>query len=104
MNPYLVLGVPPGADDPTIRQAYLAAIKESPPDADPQRFQAISQAYEKIKDSARRHQHLLFNRESPAGSPLEVMLRFAAQRRKLDPLPFEAMKEFLKTAAKGGAR
>ena len=72
MNPHLVLGVPPDANDAAIRQAYLNAVKESPPEADPKRFQAVSQAYEKIKDQQSRHRHLLFNHDCPANSPLDV--------------------------------
>ncbi len=103
MNPYLVLGVPLEADDQTIRQAYLKAIKDSPPDADAKRFQAVSQAYEKIKDQESRHCHILFNRNCPADSPLDVLARYASHRRPA-PLAFEAMKEFLQSVAKSGAK
>ena len=64
------------ADDQVIRQAYLQAIKESPPDTDPKRFQAASQAYQKIKDQASRHRHFLFNQDCPGDSPLDVLARF----------------------------
>jgi curved DNA-binding protein CbpA len=103
MNPYLVLAVPPEADDQTIRQAYLKAVKESPPEADPKRFQAVSQAYEKIKDQESRHRHILFNSECPASSPLDALARYAAHRR-LEPLPFDAMKEFLRSVAGSGGK
>jgi curved DNA-binding protein CbpA len=103
MNPYLVLGVPSDANDQTIRQAYLAAIKEASPEGDPKRFQAVSQAYEKIKDQENRHRHILFNHDCPAGSPLDVLARYAGYRR-LDPLPFDDMKEFLRSAAKRGVK
>jgi curved DNA-binding protein CbpA len=95
MNPYLVLGVPVDADDQVIRQAYLVAVKESPPDLAPQRFQAVSAAYEQIKDAARRRRHFLFNRDCPAGSPLDVLPRYASHQRRIAPLPFDAMKEIL---------
>jgi curved DNA-binding protein CbpA len=99
MNPYLVLGLTVEADDQAIRQAYLRAIKEAPPDSDPKRFQAVSQAYEKIKDQASRHRHILFNRECPADGPLDALARYGAHRRQFDPLAFEAMKKFLTAAA-----
>lgn len=104
MNPYLVLGVPSEANDQTIRQAYLNAIKESPPETNPKRFQAVSQAYEKIKDQESRHRHILFNRDCPASSPLDVLARYASHRRRLDPLPFDAMKEFLRSVARIGGK
>jgi len=104
MNPYLVLGVSSEANDQTIRQAYLDAIKESPPEINPKRFQAISHAYEKIKDQESRHRHILFNHDCPASSPLDVLVRYASHRRRFDPLPFDAMKEFLRSVAKSGRK
>ena len=95
MNPYLILGVAPTADDQTIRQAYLAAVRESPPDTHPGRFQAVSAAYEKIKDEPSRLRYLLFNKECPGDSPLEVVLRFG-RLRPPTPLPFENMKAYLR--------
>ena len=103
MNPFLVLGVSSEANDQTIRQAYLNAIKESPPEADPKRFQAVSQAYENIKDLESRHRHILFNHDCPASSPLDALARYACHRR-LDPLPFDAMKEFLRSVARSGGK
>jgi hypothetical protein len=103
MNPYLVLGVPPDADDQTIRQAYLKAVKESPPEADPRRFQAVSQAYEKNKDQDNRHRCILFNGDCPANSPLETLVRYAAYRR-LEPLSWDVMKEFLRSVAGSGGK
>ena len=104
MNPYLVLGVPSEADDQTIRQAYLKAIKESPPEAAPKRFQAVSQAYEKIKDQESRNRHILFHHDCPASSPLDAVASYAIQRRHLAPLPFDAMKEFFQSVARRGGK
>lgn len=99
MNPYLVLGVSPDSDDQIIRQAYLKAIKESPPDSDPQQFQAVSQAYEQIKDASSRRHYVLFNRVCPANSPLDVLPRYASYQRHLTPLPIDALKEVLLRSA-----
>lgn len=103
MNPYLVLGVPSEANDQTIRQAYLSAIKESPPDVDPKRFQAVNRAYEKIKDKESRHRHILFDHDCPGDSPLDALARYASHRR-LEPLPFDDMKEFLRSVARSGGK
>lgn len=103
MNPYLVLGVPSEANDQTIRQAYLKAIKESPPETDPKRFQAVNQAYEKIKDQESRHRHILFDHDCPASSPLDALARYAGHRRP-DPLPFDDMKEFLRSVSRSGVK
>lgn len=106
MKPYFVLNVSPQADDTTIRQAYLEAIREFPPDSAPQRFQAISEAYELIKDQARRRRYELFNRACPGNSPLEVLAFCGTHSRAVDPLPFEEFKKFLVAAsgAKSGAK
>lgn len=95
MNPYLVLGVAPTADDQTIRRAYLAAVRESPPDIHPQRFQAVSTAYEHIKDEPSRLRYLLFNKECPGDSPLDAVLRLG-RLRPPPPLPFDQMQACLR--------
>jgi curved DNA-binding protein CbpA len=99
MNPYLILGVPAEADDPTIRQAYIAGIKQAPPETHPERFKALTTAYEQIKDESSRHRYELFSTDSPGDSPLQVYLqhlRFC----QLKPLPLESMKEFLRACLK----
>jgi curved DNA-binding protein CbpA len=100
MNPYLVLGVPLDADDQTIRRAYLEAVKISPPDHEPRRFQAVSAAYEKIKDQPSRHRYTLFDRTPMGDTPLEVFFHWAQSRRQFQPLPLSAMKEFLRACSK----
>ena len=104
MNPYLVLDVPLNADDQTIRQAYLKAVKDSPPETDPKLFQEANQAYEKIKDQASRHRYVLFDQDCPGSSPLDALAQYASHRRQFDPLPYEAMKEFLVAVAKPGGK
>ena len=104
INPCHILGVPLDADDQTIRQAYLKAIKESPPDSQPKRFQIISDAYAQIKDQSSRHRHILFSRDCPADSPLDVLVRFGAHSRHFEPLPIDAMKEFLSAVAREGGK
>jgi curved DNA-binding protein CbpA len=100
VNPYLTLGVAPGADDQQIRRAYLAAIKEATPDTQPDRFKEISQAYEAIKDESRRLNFYLFNTHSSANSPLDALLQYLRARSQFKPLPFENMKEFLRLCSK----
>jgi curved DNA-binding protein CbpA len=57
---YLMLGLEPGATDDEIRRRYLELVKNHPPEHDPQRFQDITQAYERIKDRQARIRHRLF--------------------------------------------
>ncbi|SBT06162.1 Heat shock protein DnaJ domain protein [Candidatus Accumulibacter aalborgensis] len=65
IDPYRVLGVDLSADDETIRAAYLAAIRESPPERDRERFESVRAAYETIADPRRRIAHSLFDRSQP---------------------------------------
>ena len=54
MNPFAVLGIEEMADDDTVRAAYLAAVRRSPPDRDPEGFRRIREAYEAVRDEERR--------------------------------------------------
>jgi curved DNA-binding protein CbpA len=97
MNPFLILDVPPGAGDPEIRRAYLDAIRKFPPESEPERFQAISHAYEQIRDEKSRLKYLLFDRAPSGTTPLEVLAKFCAAAPMEKPLDFEAMKAFLRS-------
>ncbi|MEO7083906.1 MAG: J domain-containing protein [Gemmatimonadaceae bacterium] len=99
MNPYFVLGVAIDADDAAIRRAYLEAVKRSPPDLDPERFQCVNTAYEKIKNAESRHRHVLFDKTTPGDSPLDVFARHVGFRHQPQPLPFDMMKELLRECA-----
>lgn len=100
MNPYFILGVPLDADDERIRRAYLDSIKLAPPDLDPTQFQAVSAAYEQIKNEASRHQHILFDRTPPGDSPVDVLVRYAKVRPQPRALPLDAMKALLRACTK----
>lgn len=99
MNPYLVLGLPSTATDAEIRKAYLAAIRVNPPDVEPEKFQAISHAYSKIKDEESRIRYMLFNREPPGESPMETLIG-SIQAQGLRPLSSDAFQAFLRTCPK----
>jgi len=59
-DPYAVLGLGPGADDEQIRAAYLAKLKQFPPDRSPAEFEQVRDAYELLRDRRRRAQYTLF--------------------------------------------
>ena len=60
-DPYAVLGLGPGADDEQIRAAYLAKLKQFPPDRSPAEFEQVRDAYELLRDRRRRAQYTLFS-------------------------------------------
>src|SRR5262245_37956158 len=59
-DPYQVLGLPPESDDETIRRRYLQLVKEFSPEQHPDKFAAIRQAYESLKDLNTRLEYRLF--------------------------------------------
>jgi curved DNA-binding protein CbpA len=71
-SPYAVLGVTPDADDERIRAAYLAKLKQYPPDRSPAEFEQVRDAYDLLRDRRRRTQHTLFSANPDA--PLESLL------------------------------
>jgi curved DNA-binding protein CbpA len=60
VNPFEVLGIDPTADDEAVRAAYLAAVRRSPPDRDPEGFRRVREAYDAVRDEERRLALLLF--------------------------------------------
>lgn len=60
MNPFEILGVTEDANDAEIKQAYLAKVKERPPERDQQQFKEIHDAYISIKDDKSRLSYQLF--------------------------------------------
>ena len=77
-NPYTTLGVPTDADDGTIRRRYLELTREFPPEQHPERFAAVREAYEKVKDIDKRAKHRLI--ESAKDDPIESIIEEAACR------------------------
>jgi curved DNA-binding protein CbpA len=64
-DPYLLLGLPPDADDAAVHAAYLAAVKACPPERDPRRFEALRAAYEALRTRRARLAHVLFDQTPP---------------------------------------
>jgi curved DNA-binding protein CbpA len=60
-DPFALLGLGPGAEDEQIRAAYLAKLKQFPPDRSPVEFEQVRDAYELLRDRRRRAQHTLFS-------------------------------------------
>ena len=84
MNPFAILGLDETADDEAVRAAYLAAVRRSPPDRDPDAFQRIRDAYEAIRDRERRLAFRLFG--PPPLERLEDLLEaFPDERRHVEP-------------------
>lgn len=53
------LGVVPDADPPSLHQAYLAKVRQYPPDREPDMFEKVRNAYEQLKDPQLRARQVL---------------------------------------------
>ena len=79
-DPYTVLGVPPDADDGTIRQRYLSLAREFAPEQHPEQFAVVRAAYEKIKDLDGRTRYRMF--EAGKEDTIESIIEEAACRTR----------------------
>jgi curved DNA-binding protein CbpA len=88
-DPYEVMGVAPEADDETIRRRYLELVHQFPPESHPERFAAVRQAYEKLRDLDSRMRYRLFEqgkRESLDGIIKELECQTPRPRLSLQTL------------------
>ena len=84
-DPFLLLGVGRDADDDAVRAAFLAAIRDCPPDRDPQRYESLRQAYARIATRRDRLAFELLDRELP--EPLDILDRGAPLNGSCRPDP-----------------
>jgi len=90
LDPYAVLCVGQDADDEGIRAAYLARLKQFPPDRAPAQFEQIRDAYELLRDRRRRAQYMLFSADPEA--PLSSLLTgMDSGRQYVGPGPWLAV-------------
>lgn len=59
-DPYAVLELPADSDDETIRRRYLELVRQFPPEKHPEKFAAVRQAYETMRDLEARLNYRLF--------------------------------------------
>ena len=87
MNPFTVLGLEETADDEAVRAAYLAGVRKSPPDRDPEGFRRIREAYEVLQDHERRLALRLFG-PPPLANLAELLDAFPTERHYVGPGPW----------------
>ena len=86
-----LLGVAADAGEAQIRAAYLAKVRQHPPDRDPEQFERVRDAYDQLRDPRLRARQVLVGPYPvlPLTSLLEGIestRRFAAARLWLDVL------------------
>jgi len=88
-DPYTVLGLPADSDDEAIRRRYLELVKQFSPERHPEKFAAVRQAYESLRDQSKRLRYRLFEAgqdESIEGIIEEVSCRSSRRRVSLETL------------------
>jgi DnaJ domain len=93
MNPNEILGVPSTASEDEIRAAWLAKVREFPPDRSPAEFERIRDAYDTFRDPRKRAKAMLLSTDFTA--PLVSLIGTGkASRNFVGPQPW---REVLKT-------
>ena len=80
VDSFEILGVSQDASDEDIRAAYLARVRDCPPDRSPEHFERVRDAYNKLRDPRARIRHRLFAVD-PAASFASVFADMTAPRR-----------------------
>lgn len=87
MDPYDVLGVPRNASAAEVRRAWIEGVRRHPPDRDPEGFQRLREAHDRLKDPWFRSTERLFGR-SDLSSLSDLAEVFSGKRRWLGPEPW----------------
>ena len=88
-DPYEVLGLVPGSDDTEIRRRYLELVRRYPPDRHPQRFAAVREAYEELRDPVARLRGKLF--PSKPRETMDAILADVEQRLRTARIPVKTL-------------
>ena len=83
-DPFAVLRLDETANDEMIREAYIVALRISPPDRDPEGFRRIRDAYEQLRDPERRLALRLFG-PAPLTDLTALVETFPEERRYVGP-------------------
>jgi len=89
VDPYTVMGLPADSDDETIRRRYLELVREFSPERHPEKFAAIREAYESLRDLDTRLRYRLFEagkNESIEAIIEEISCRGSRRRVSLESL------------------
>ena len=76
-----LLGIGPEATDADIRAAYLVQVRLHPPDRDPEQFERVRDAYEKLRDPRQRARQVLEGPD-PFAPFVELLAESAPAKRR----------------------
>ena len=85
MYPYKVLEIAEEAPQSEVRKAYLAKLREFPPEKSAEKFQQVTEAYERIKDEVARASLKIFGMRHFSDNPrlTDLMPRPNSERNKI---------------------
>ncbi len=95
MNPFLVLNVPLEATDAQVRAAWQAGVQKYSPESDPDRFQAIQEAWQQLKDERARWKARTLLPVSDGAGPLDALVNFARLPGRFSPPGLPAFRSWL---------
>ncbi|MDB6133009.1 MAG: molecular chaperone DnaJ [Verrucomicrobiales bacterium] len=99
LNPWLVLNLPPDADETAIRHAWRTALQAAPPESDPVRFQAVQEAYTAIRDARSRADTAFREWKNPPDSPSAAVRALLAVPGAVKVPPAAAFHSYLQACA-----
>ncbi len=88
-DPYAILDVSPDIDETALRRRYLELVRQNPPEKSPQRFAEVQEAYEQLRDPARRMQRQLFHVNT--GESLDDIIADLRSRLQATRIPTDAL-------------
>lgn len=91
--PYEVLEVAEDAPQTEVRKAYLAKLREFPPEKSAEKFQQVTEAYEHIKDEVARANLKVFGMQNFSDNQrlTDLMVRPKRERNKIGIGPWIAL-------------
>jgi curved DNA-binding protein CbpA len=95
-DPYELLGVARDADDAEIRRRYLELVREFSPERAPERFAAIREAYDELRDPLQRLKAQLFALETR--DSIDALLTDLRARLRDAPIPMETLLKLAETS------
>ncbi|MEA3465921.1 MAG: DnaJ domain-containing protein [Thermodesulfobacteriota bacterium] len=91
-SPYTILGVSEKSDDHNIKQAYLEAVRNNPPDREPVKFREIRIAYESIATHKDRLRYELFDTSKPDSIEIaELVLQQGRSNKNISEKAFRSI-------------
>ena len=88
-DPYEVLGIDPASGDAEIRRRYLELVRRYPPDQHPERFAAVREAYDQLRDPVARLRAKLF--PAKPHETMDAILADVEQRLRTARIPVKTL-------------